>query len=347
MSQVRIFYREADDSVSQRIFQEMVSIFGARSVFKETTQTLGRTRFNNGDVALVVVGGSWGKDQDLHNPDNFLRRIAEALLNKKVSVIPVLVDDAVLPKPEELPREVQEISRKSPVTLRSGPQLDEDINRLKQHVLMHRSSSGRQLPAGCIVRVAIVVVILGVIGGLLARFRSSPAFNNLVDILDPTRSAIYVKQGWASYAAGNFQDARNNFERAVKLNMRGLDAHSGLAWSSYQLGDYETAISNFSRVIELNPRRATGFFERGWYYYLQKDYTSATDDFVMARQLDPKLASSYLGLGSVGDAQDQYEKALRYLQRYVALVKEPDAGVLKRIEQLKYFVSQPQPTSPP
>ncbi len=62
-------------------------------------------------------------------------------------------------------------------------------------------------------------------------------------------AAYYVDQGWASYDAGDFIDARSQFERALNLDSTYVPAISGGAWTSIELGYTGLSQSEFERAI--------------------------------------------------------------------------------------------------
>src|SRR5262249_12081332 len=75
------------------------------------------------DVLLAVIGKSWLDARDhqgvrrLDKPDDFVRiEIASALKQDKL-VIPVLVHDARMPRPDELPEGIRQLARRNAVRL--------------------------------------------------------------------------------------------------------------------------------------------------------------------------------------------------------------------------------------
>src|SRR5215471_2734228 len=76
------------------------------------------------DVLLVVIGRNWldSKDESgrrrLENPDDFVAVEIAAALARDIRVIPILVDDARMPKADKLPDPIKLLARRNAVELR-------------------------------------------------------------------------------------------------------------------------------------------------------------------------------------------------------------------------------------
>ena len=75
------------------------------------------------DVLIAVIGKNWLNAADasgrrrLHNPEDFVRIEIESALSQKKRVIPVLVNDAKMPRAEELPDTLRAFARCNAVRL--------------------------------------------------------------------------------------------------------------------------------------------------------------------------------------------------------------------------------------
>ena len=76
------------------------------------------------DVVLVVIGQNWldAKDESgrrrLDSPDDFVAVEIAAALARDIRVIPILVDDARMPKADKLPDPIKLLARRNAVELR-------------------------------------------------------------------------------------------------------------------------------------------------------------------------------------------------------------------------------------
>src|SRR4051794_36555781 len=92
------------------------------------------------NAALVLIGDEWVNAVDsegkrrLDNPNDFVRlEVAEALAREGIKAIPVLVEGAKMPAPEELPDDIRKLSRHNAIQL-SDERWRYDVDRLKQAI---------------------------------------------------------------------------------------------------------------------------------------------------------------------------------------------------------------------
>jgi hypothetical protein len=79
---------------------------------------------------LVVIGPEWLRS-DLH-VDIVELEVAEAL-RRKILTIPVLVDNAVMPKASDLPEDIRQLADRQPLSL-SSRRWDADMTRLVEQI---------------------------------------------------------------------------------------------------------------------------------------------------------------------------------------------------------------------
>ena len=126
---LRIFisYRRTDAAAyAGRLHDDLMDHFGDGRVFidieaielgADFEQTIVGT-IEGADVVLAVVGPSWlGATDDrgqrrIDQDDDFVRRELEIALDRGVKVVPVLVQDARMPEPSELPASLASFSRR-------------------------------------------------------------------------------------------------------------------------------------------------------------------------------------------------------------------------------------------
>jgi TIR domain len=114
----------------RHIFHDTESIYGGADFSKVLESSLAST-----EVVFVLIGRNWLSatnaqgQRRLSLNDDFVRwEIATALqLNK--TIIPILIDSATMPAPEDLPVEIRDLAYKSPISIHAG-QLDNDMSRL-------------------------------------------------------------------------------------------------------------------------------------------------------------------------------------------------------------------------
>jgi len=97
------------------------------------------------DVMLVLIGPTWltSRSEDgrrLDNPNDFVRMEIEYALRADVPVVPVLIDEAAMPQPRQLPESLRQLAYRLAISL-SAASLQADFQGLLQ--FLRRSLSGR------------------------------------------------------------------------------------------------------------------------------------------------------------------------------------------------------------
>ena len=125
------------------LFDRLASHFGKDQVFKDIDSIepgddfieVITTAVGSCDVLLAVIGGRWltitGPDgrRRLDDPGDFVRLEIEAALARDVRVIPILVDEAQMPRADELPASLAKLARRQALEL-SPARFDFDTSRL-------------------------------------------------------------------------------------------------------------------------------------------------------------------------------------------------------------------------
>jgi len=127
-----INYRRGDDAGhTGRLFDRLQDVFPAEQLFMDVDNIAPgldfvrvlNERVSECDVVISVIGRGWLDARDaagarrLDDPEDFVRiEIASALQQGK-RVIPVLVNDTQMPRPEDLPDDLRPLSRRNAVRL--------------------------------------------------------------------------------------------------------------------------------------------------------------------------------------------------------------------------------------
>lgn len=160
MSRIFISYRRAEThAVTDRIYDHLSAQFGASALFKDVDNIPIGDQFpsviaqaiTQCAVVLVIIGPNWARIPDesgqprLNNPDDFVRQEVETGLRHNKRVIPVLVEDALMPAPDDLPSSLRPLTERNAVTIRHDPYFREDIARLTAGIT--KSLGRRAIPA--------------------------------------------------------------------------------------------------------------------------------------------------------------------------------------------------------
>jgi hypothetical protein len=145
MPQIFVSYRRADSKIhSDNVVDALRAAFGPDAVTRDIDDIpfgVDTRQFVYDEIAtynavLVVIGRSWSLVRDdynrrmIDNPADIVRLSVEMALQQKKLVIPVLVDQASMPVPAELPESLHELCYRRPVSLQSGMAFRRDMEQL-------------------------------------------------------------------------------------------------------------------------------------------------------------------------------------------------------------------------
>jgi putative GTP pyrophosphokinase len=107
-------------------------------------------------------------------------------------------------------------------------------------------------------------------------------------INDSIRSLIHKHRGMAYFAQSMYQDAIDDFSRALEWDGTSYKAayYRGVVWSVIQ--GYSQAVDDFSLSLDINPYQAFCLFRRGQAYYHIGDYPAALADCEASLDLEPE-----------------------------------------------------------
>jgi lipoprotein NlpI len=166
-------------------------------------------------------------------------------------------------------------------------------------------------------------------------------------------AVAYNNRGGARNMNGDFDDAIEDFDEAIRLDPKYALAFNnrGSAWIG--MGDFDHAIGDFNQAIALDPKYALAYNHRGTAWIAKGDLDRAIGDFNEAIRLEPKYAPAYNNRGGAWMAKGDFERsisdhseairfdanyALAYLDRGIAALysSSPDKAIadLNRASEL-------------
>ncbi len=182
MARIFISYRRADSqAITGRIYDRLTQAFGRGNVFKDVdlitpgstfTEVLAQ-ELSRCDTMLVIIGSEWLSitaergQRRLDNPEDWVRmEVATALQRADMRVIPVLVDGADMPPPDELPPDLRALALRQAVVVRHDPDFHRDMNRLVSQIA--RPFPWQRLVIGAAALLAVVIGAAAVLTGPLS-----------------------------------------------------------------------------------------------------------------------------------------------------------------------------------
>jgi hypothetical protein len=139
-----ISYRRQDSQhITGRIYDKLSTEFGKSAVFKDVdSMPLGvdfrdhiREQVSRCAVLVAVIGKNWNEtsgsgNRRLNDRGDHLRIEIEAALERRIPVIPVLVDGVEMPSEEELPPSLARLAYHHGISVRPDPDFHSDADRL-------------------------------------------------------------------------------------------------------------------------------------------------------------------------------------------------------------------------
>ena len=181
MSRIFISYRREDSAGhAGRLFDGLEKRFGGKSVFMDVAgsiepgldfvETIERA-VGSCDALIVMIGKDWLSCTDaqgrrrLDDPDDFIRLETATALERKIRVIPVLVQGAKMPTVDALPDNLQALARRQALEL-SDTRWDFDVENLGNSLGSalggdEATRSGRKIPWLKAVVAALLILAIG------------------------------------------------------------------------------------------------------------------------------------------------------------------------------------------
>jgi TIR domain len=131
---IAISYRREDSlPIAGRLYDRLQAKFGKQNVFMDFDSIPAGVDFRErieqtikrSELVVAVIGPRWlGEQSDssrrIDEPTDFVRLEIKYALEQGVPVIPLLVDNTPMPKPEKLPTEIQALAFRNALPLNSG-----------------------------------------------------------------------------------------------------------------------------------------------------------------------------------------------------------------------------------
>jgi eukaryotic-like serine/threonine-protein kinase len=124
---------------------------------------------------------------------------------------------------------------------------------------------------------------------------------------------------------GKYDQAVQEFQRAVASNSGSEEALHGLALAYTNVGNLASAESTYKKAIELRPNYWGVYSWMGLFYYNQARYADAAAMFLKATELAPDNYQGYFTLGGIYVTEGRYQDAIDAFKRSIDLRPSPDA----------------------
>ena len=235
MRNIFVSYRREDSSdITGRIFDHLKSAFGEERLFKDVDTIAPGTDFREAirkgtsDCAalLAVIGDGWLDAKDsagnrrIDDPDDFVRLEISSALERKIPVIPVLVDGAEIPKESGLPEPLRPLAFRNAIPVRRDPDFRNDMERLcnalSQFVARRDGKEGTSTRRpGLLMPVAVGAIAVAITLGLLfGRGKTTTINVNNMTVINNVSVIINEYEKYEKHSLGD-EELKNEINRAV------------------------------------------------------------------------------------------------------------------------------------
>lgn len=142
----------------------------------------------------------------------------------------------------------------------------------------------------------------------------------------------HVSVGFIYYFLGKWKEAKEHFERALKLNRSEFDQHYRLGMSYKSIGNYKKAVLYLEEALKRSPNHYDTNLQLGiiyglssivaYVYKTKTDYKRSVELLEKASQIDPENPSSYYYLGKTYLEMEKYYEALRETRKALNIQKD-------------------------
>ena len=159
---VFISYRREDSRGSAgRIYDRLVRRLGRDAIFFDVDSKIPpgmdffeilTERVSASHALVAIIGAGWSSSLDrdsrrrIDNPNDPVRIEIETALERGIRVIPVLVDGATMPRPEDLPDSLKKLARRQGIEV-SDIRFDADVKQLTRHLAQLAEEIRKQIAA--------------------------------------------------------------------------------------------------------------------------------------------------------------------------------------------------------
>ena len=128
----------------------------------------------------------------------------------------------------------------------------------------------------------------------------------------PKDPILANKTGIAYHQMMLLDNARQNYERAIKLKPTYVEALNNLGTIYYTKKSYRRAIGWYNRALKVAPedsKSASIYMNLGTAYFARKQYEKATDAYQTAMRIDPDVFERHGNVGVILEERSVEEKA--------------------------------------
>jgi tetratricopeptide (TPR) repeat protein len=147
------------------------------------------------------------------------------------------------------------------------------------------------------------------------------SFSLWSDVIEknPSVTVAFYNRGVAKYNLGDYQEAIDDYDKAVELNPYYAEAYNNRGESKEKLMDYQGAVKDFDKAIGADSDFVDAYLNRARLKAQLKDYRGALTDFDQIIQKKPGCVDAYLDRATIRSRLREYEEAIEDLNTVIKL----------------------------
>jgi tetratricopeptide (TPR) repeat protein len=258
------------------------------------------------DVLLAIIGPRWigqrrGKPPRIKDEDDWVRIEVETALQRDIPVVPVLVEGAAIPRPNQLPETLQPLLRRNAASVGRGRDFHAHVGHLIR-------SLDRLLSAAT------------------GAVRDAPQPDRKDHIRrEPKTADTYLVRGDTHLEKGEFDRAIADYTEAIRLDPEDPISYNNRGFAYRNKDDLDRALADFNEAIHLAPKYAVAYNNRGDIYWEKDEFDRAIADYSEAIRLDPQYAVAYNNRGLAYEDKGDLDRALADYEAVLRInPQEPD-----------------------
>ena len=132
-------------------------------------------------------------------------------------------------------------------------------------------------------------------------------------------SEIYLYRGEAHAYLGQYDDAYEDFNDALRENPFLADAYNERGNILRMRGQHVLAIADYDVAIQIDPQHFEAYYNRALAYEEKGQYRAAEGDLTTVVTLNPSVAPAYEARGRIRVLLQDYAGAIADLERYLRM----------------------------
>lgn len=156
--------------------------------------------------------------------------------------------------------------------------------------------------------------------------------------MDIEKYSDHISQGISLMSAANYPAAKEEFEKAIQINIKSYEAYTHLGNACANMGLYDEALSAFKSALIVEPSSGEALYSIANIYLLKDEKLKAVEYYNKAEQAGFERAELYQILAGIFFEANDVAQALRNITRAIAI--SPFDGELRLFKTRIYLAEQ-------